>query len=1037
MQFKAGHVGMLSQVKYFMGDITSKSTFVNVTKFQGSNDNSSYTDLFTVDENIHEGWNYYAWETSTSYPKYRYFRFYGNSSGACVINEVKFTGVETVDSSASSYSCSPVLSLNGTQTSLTASASYQGSITANLTSMSPRFGSVEGGASVTFTGTSFSSSTAAYTITIDGIACSVTAATSTSVTCTTGQRPGLVSSSLEIFISGQGLVSTGGKIFRYVSPWSADSTWGGEFAPMEGESVYVPAGLNLLVDVDRTPVLNLVYVEGSITFAPNETSSTHQRYFDANYIFVNKGTMEVGTEEYPYTSKLTITMHGNVSSPYIPTYGNKVLALRYGTLDMHGPVRTPTWTALDSTAAAGSTTITLHEAVDWVVGEQIAIAATSYNGREGEQRTILAIDRTTTSRPVLTLDQPLAYKHFAATETVGTQGEFIEMRAEVGLLSRNVVFRGDPETTSANQYGANIFMHSQGDDSFIGRLSYVELTDVGQAFKVGRYAIHFHMAGAVHKSYVKGVAVHQGFNRAFTIHGTHYLRVTENVAFEVMGHTLFIEDAAETKNYIYKNLIMKTMRSWSLLNTDQTPACFWITHPDNNFIDNHAAGSDRYGYWYDLQTHSIGPSANTDVCPENDRVGEFRGNHAHSCGRYGLRIFHNMVPRTYPCQAISYDVNNTADPFWQNPLITANFYDLTSWKNGRNGAIAERVGDVRFHNFKTADNILAGIEFSLTHETGDVRAQISNALIIGKTSNTDDRLEWASPHGIITPRTEDFSVSGARFYNFNWNDAALLGSCSHCFHSAATDSGARTVTFSNITWDAASVTRLIRYQYPERAIYYDADGTLTGKGAGSWATPFFQHHNWTGECEHNLAYWGGTFCDNTVQLRRVAFHAWQPAGLLDNMAMKVLQYDDSIVQSWGAIDNYTNLANYTGNVSAHGSVFFKPKLDPAGWAFPLVTGHKYKIHWGITGLDFEQMSLTLSERWQSTDKSLYLVHNFTDVREAINITVNGYLIDNNTIPSDSNSYMIGQNVVYNDTATRELHLVVNGKNKTSTHPHYE
>ena len=83
------------------------------------------------------------------------------------------------------------------------------------------------------------------------------------------------------------------------------------------------------------------------------------------------------------------------------------------------------------------------------------------------------------------------------------------------------------------------------------------------------------------------------------------------------------------------------------------------------------------------------------------------------------------------------------------------------------------------------------------------------------------------------------------------------------------------------------------------------------------------------------------------------------------------------------------------------------------------------------------MSLTLSERWQSTDKSLYLVHNFTDVREAINITVNGYLIDNNTIPSDSNSYMIGQNVVYNDTATRELHLVVNGKNKTSTHPHYE
>jgi hypothetical protein len=119
------------------------------------------------------------------------------------------------------------------------------------------------------------------------------------------------------------------------------------------------------------------------------------------------------------------------------------------------------------------------------------------------------------------------------------------MRAEVGLLSRNVVYRGDPETSSANMYGATIFLHSQGDDSLKARLSYIECTDVGQAFKLGRYAIHFHMIGAVHRSYAKGLAVHRSFNRAFTLHGTHYLRLTENVAYEVMGHTVFIEDAVE------------------------------------------------------------------------------------------------------------------------------------------------------------------------------------------------------------------------------------------------------------------------------------------------------------------------------------------------------------------------------------------------------------------------------------------------------------------------------------------------------------
>jgi len=53
------------------------------------------------------------------------------------------------------------------------------------------------------------------------------------------------------------------------------------------------------------------------------------------------------------------------------------------------------------------------------------------------------------------------------------------MRAEVGLLSRNVVFRGDPETSGANEYGATIFLHSPGDDSLTARLSYIECTDVG------------------------------------------------------------------------------------------------------------------------------------------------------------------------------------------------------------------------------------------------------------------------------------------------------------------------------------------------------------------------------------------------------------------------------------------------------------------------------------------------------------------------------------------------------------------------------
>ena len=283
--------------------------------------------------------------------------------------------------------------------------------------------------------------------------------------------------------------------------------------------------------------------------------------------------------------------------------------------------------------------------MNWEVGDQIGIASTSYIGRETDKRVITAIGGTA-SKPVLTLDAPLTYRHYAEIYQPGSNADdFIDMRCEVGVLTRNVKYRGNPEDSGTNQYGATIFMHSPGDDSLTSRISSVEFADVGQAFKLGRYSLHMHMIGAVHNSYIRKNAVNRSFNRAVAIHGTRYLRIDNNVVFGAMGHNIFIEDAVETHNYITDNLIIMAMRSWSLLNTDQTPACMWITNPFNNFLRNHAAGSDRYGFWFDLQTHGIGQNADNSICPENVKVGQFDGNHAHSTGRYGLRIFHHMIPR--------------------------------------------------------------------------------------------------------------------------------------------------------------------------------------------------------------------------------------------------------------------------------------------------------------------------------------------------------------------------------------------------------
>jgi hypothetical protein len=78
--FKENHVGMLSQVKYFMGDINNKDIYADKLTFQGSADNVTWVDLFTADENVHEGWNYYQWENATEQPRYRFYRLYNNQN---------------------------------------------------------------------------------------------------------------------------------------------------------------------------------------------------------------------------------------------------------------------------------------------------------------------------------------------------------------------------------------------------------------------------------------------------------------------------------------------------------------------------------------------------------------------------------------------------------------------------------------------------------------------------------------------------------------------------------------------------------------------------------------------------------------------------------------------------------------------------------------------------------------------------------------------------------------------------------------------
>lgn len=153
---------------------------------------------------------------------------------------------------------------------------------------------------------------------------------------------------------------------------------------------------------------------------------------------------------------------------------------------------------------------------------------------------------------------------------------------------------------------------------------------------------------------------------------------------------------------------------------------------------NRAAGADGFGFWYNPPTQAEGStqSCSNTICPENAQIGAFDDNVAHSNGQYGLRIYENLIPREYPCLPLTFS-GDTANPYPTNRPLVAEFRNLISFKNGKNGAIAESVGAVQFHDFKVADNRLAGIEVSRSDKIIDGFAKVVNGVAFGYSDNAD------------------------------------------------------------------------------------------------------------------------------------------------------------------------------------------------------------------------------------------------------------------------------------------------------------
>uniref|UniRef100_A0A3B3X637 G8 domain-containing protein n=1 Tax=Poecilia mexicana TaxID=48701 RepID=A0A3B3X637_9TELE len=855
---------------------------------------------------------------------------------------------------------------------------YRAALTPVVSQVSPRRGGTAGGTRLTISGSGFSSRLDDVNVTIGGSPCDVQSSNMTHIVCVTSAQQRSQETEVRVSIGDRGVAKTDAANFLYVDVWSSRFTWRGLPPPERGSLAVIAKGQTVLLDAS-TPVLKMLLIQGG-TLMFDEADLELQA---ENILITDGGRLQIGQEGAPFQHKAIITLHGHLRSPELPVYGSKTLAVREGVLDLHGIPVPVTWTHLAQTAANGSATLTLMEAVTWKPGEEIVIASTGHrhSQRENEVRTIAAVSA---GGKTLTLTESLTFSHLGVAATL-PDGAVFEARAEVGLLTRNVVVRGSQnldwsdeveacpdgfntgefatqtcfqgrfgEEIGSDQFGGCIMFHAPrpGENLALGRLEYVEIFHAGQAFRLGRYPIHWHLMGDInYKSYVRGCAIHQTFNRAVTIHNTHRLLVEHNVIYDIMGGAFFIEDGIETENILQYNLAVFVKQSTSLLNDDVTPAAYWVTNPNNIIRHNAAAGGTHFGFWYRMHDNPDGPSYDPNVCQKRVPLGEFSNNTVHSQGWFGLWIFQEFFPmKDGRC------TSTTPEP--------AVFHSLTTW-NCEKGAEWVNVGAVQFNNFIMVNNEKAGIEakrifpWAVSGFGEDGGATLSNSTIVAHMDELGLGSDYCTRRGVITPFDDGMSVLNTRFVNFNRSNCTAIGVTS--IDGTCTDRcGGWAVRFAGIQYRNSPNKAGFRWEHEVQLV--DTDGSLTGN-VDHKVVPMSSLLD-PAHCSHS-AEWSvgfpGAVCDHTVNFHRLAFNNPTPTSLQAKDAILTNSHGSSVVP------------------------YLKKRMTHKfGWMALLPSGQTYNWHFDnadhITNITYDAKFYGFK-----SDQFVIIKHNFTQRPDSFHI----------------------------------------------------
>ncbi|XP_074093277.1 fibrocystin isoform X3 [Macrotis lagotis] len=644
--------------------------------------------------------------------------------------------------------------------------------------------------------------------------------------------------------------------------WSRAHSWFPQGRPQDGDNVTVESGQTLLLDI-TTSVLSMLHIKGGkLIFTGPGPIELH-----AHCILVSHGgKLQIGSQDEPYHGKALIRLHGSSPSTTFFPYGAKFLAVRNGTLSLHGLIPKIIFTQLRTAAQANDNILALEDPVDWYPGEEVIIGGVTLEGSQGQE--VVIIDRVHGAD--LYLRTPLRYTHGFLEHNI--VGSLLAIRPTVALLSRNIVIQGNltsermahldlytkakiPEdifqfylysrskkNLGSVDLGPVVIVQSLPGEPSKVQLQGVQFQYMGQVFQKQLSALN--VIGPMKDSYIRGCSVRDSFSRGLSLSRTSNFIVENNVFYNILGHGLLVGTYMEMRplpwkavprrktaqgNIVRNNVIIGVFGTEGLSNIELlSPAGIYIQDPTNVFERNMVCAAG-YGYFFHLATRETSKSP----------LHSFTQNVAHSCTRYGLFV--------YP----------TFEPPQTSATETTLFQNFTVW-GSQGGVQIFRSSNLQLKNFQ----IYSCKDFGIDILESDANSSITDSLLLGHYASKQG--SSCMSVGIKTPKRKGLLVSKTTFVNFDRNNCIAIGTCSSCYRGQ----GGFTVKIEQLTF-LNSLNR-VAFPFPHAAIVEDLDGSVSGE-KGSYLLASAE--NLASSCQVNQSFGqtvGGSVCGPDIIFHRMS-----------------------------------------------------------------------------------------------------------------------------------------------------------------------